>query len=533
MKNKNTFKFFNFQIFQKVLAEVDVRILKIRRELHVKVRHMPQRVDRQKKFVKSLISLEMQQLHSSVANQLTHVDPAWDAIEARAKYLENTFKNTFEQFTARDATSGATGSPQQPKHRVDNNGQPNRVQFCEEICEIAVDQMPDLWRLGQAYFTGELRGVNEPKPGNFKRIILTAIEQFCAYIRAAVLAGSDHRSPLFSAGTAAPQTITANIAWPNNSASAISAFLPWLPQCLRYLRISYATLIRLDLPSEVLDIVQKVIEQIRLYCLTTVFKKTLEHVKNLEDKERWVMGVADFPGATLMPAHLETLLCEMLEEGQQTCLLPEIRESTLLEPQSEGHREISKRFQDILDAFCAVIETLAYQRCDDDDEQQMLGVSQLIGYPNSPKPNASNTTTAAVGDTSVGGGGGDGIGGDLLSGAAALGWEQRLLCCLANCAYCNKQFFPHLGQLFEKYGYPVPKLAIGMGRTNVMKLFNVLLETYVEQKSDPLVGTIEPSMYIGRFQWDMVTNTGKLRPYAHECLDNLVSWFLFLLPIFD
>lgn len=521
------------QIFQKVLAEVDVRVLKIRRELHVKVRHMPQRVEQQKKFVKSLISLEMQQLHSSVANQLTHVDPAWDAIESRAKYLENTFKTTFEQFTARDVGGGGGGVGGSPIHqsakiRTDSqaaNAQPNRVQFCEEICEIAVDQMPDLWRLGQAYFTGELRGVNEPKPGNFKRIILTAIEQFCAYIRAAVLAGSDQRSPLFSAGTPATQTITANIAWPTNTASAIASFLPWLPQCLRYLRISYATLIRLDLPSEVLDIVQKVIDQIRLYCLTTVFKKTLERVRNLEDKERWLMGVADFPGATCLPSHLESLLCEMLEEGQQTCLLPEIRESPLLEPQSEGHREISKRFQDILDAFCAVIETLAYQRCDDDDDQHLLGVSQLIGFPNSPKPNTSTSAITSNADTSVGGGGADGSAGDLLGGAAALGWEQRLLCCLANCAYCNKQFFPHLGTLFEKFGYPVPKLAIGMGRTNVMKLFNVLLETYVEQKSDPLVGTIEPSMYIGRFQWDMVTNTGKLRPYAHECLDNLVSVF--------
>lgn len=491
---------------------MDIRILEIRKELHVKVRRMPQSVEQQKKFVKALISLEIQQIGSSVANQLTHVDPAWDAIESRAKYLEDTFKNTFEQFTTKDA------QPNTSKSR-DPNAQPNRVQFCEEISEIAADQMPDLWRLGQAYYNGELRGVNEPKPGNFKRIILTAIEQFCAYLRAAVLSGSNTKSTLFAAQPATT-TITANITWPNNSASSINQFLPWLPQCLRYLRISYATLIRLDLPSVILDLVQKVIDQIRLYCLTTIFKKTLEKVKNLEDKETWIMGVSDFPGATMLPFSLEALVVEMLDEGQNTCLTPEIRESSLLEPQSEGQREISKRFQDILDAFCGVIETLAYERCD--DEQQMLGVSQLIGFPNSPKQNGKIGGAGAIGDGNLSIGGG-GINNADKIWDGVVGWEQRLLCCLANCAYCNNKFFLHLGTLFEKYGYPVPKLAIGMSRTTVMKLFNSLLETYVEQKSDPLVGTIEPSMYIGRFQWDMVTNTGKLRPYAHECLDNLVS----------
>lgn len=473
---------------------------------------MPQSVDQQKKFVKALISLEAHQVGSSVADELTHVDPAWDAIEARAHFLEHTLKVTFEQFTAKDAAQAQSNQPAKPR---DPNQQPNRVQFCEEICEIAAEQMPDLWRLGQAYFSGELRGVNEPKPGNFKRIILTAIEQFCAYIRAAVLSGSGSKTSLFTA-VATTTTITANISWPNNTAASIVQFVPWLPHCLRYLRIAYATLIGLDLPSEVLDIVQKVIDQIRLYCLTTIFKKTHEKVQHLEASESWVMCVPEFPGATGLPGQLERLVVDMLAEGQSTCLAPEMRETVILEPQSEGLREISKRFQDILDAFTSVIEALAVQRFDD----EMHGVSQLIGFPNSPAAAALNTSgTGAINK--------NGISAALADKERVWetvnGWEQRLLCCMANCAYSNKTFFNHLGTLFERYGYPVPKMAIGMGRSTVMQLFGTLLETYVEQKSDPLVGTIEPSMYIGRFQWDAVPHTGKLRPYAHECLDNLVN----------
>lgn len=502
---KNLFGKTEVPIFKKVLEEVDQRILEIRKELHTKVRHMPQSVDRQKKFVKALVCLEVQQSSSTVANQLSIVDPAWDAIESRAKYLEETFRQTYDQYTAKDVSASSTpiGSNSSATKPRDPNAQPNRVQFCEEITEIAAGQLPDLWRLGQAYFTGELRGVTEPKPDNFKRIILTSIEQFCSYLRAAILSASGQKTSFTGGASSNPLT------WPNNSTSAIGHFLPWLPQCLRFVRTSYATLIRLDLPSEVLDIVQKLIDQIRLYCLTTIFKKALIRVKSLHDKEMWLMNVPEFPGATSLPSYLEALLSETLDEGQATCLTPEIREQSILEPQSDGQREVSERLQDILIEFCRVINALALERCD--DEQQPVGISQLIGFPNS--------------SSSGGGGGGqsNGLADCDKVWVGTMTWEQRLLCCLANCSYCNKVFLPNLGGLFTKFGYPVPKLAIETGRASINDLFCSLLDTYVEHKSDPLVGTIEPSMYIGRFQWDLMRETGKLQPYAHECCDNLVA----------
>lgn len=411
------------------------------------------------------------------------MDPAWDAIAARASHLDDTFKLIFEQHTSKE-NQQVSGKARDP------NSTPIRVMFCEEISDIAASQLSDLWRLGQAYFNGELRGINEPKPGNFKRIILTSIEQFCSYLRAAILSISGQRSYA---------TVSSNIAWPATSNSANVLFLSWLPQCLRYIRISYATLIRLDLPSEALDIIQKLIDQIRLYCLSTIFKKTVERVKKLDEKETWKTNVPDFAGATQLPAHLEALIVEMLEEGQNACLKPEIRETALLEPQSEGQREISQRVKDLLNTFCEVIQKLAFQRCD--DEQQAPLVSQLIGFP-------SSTNHQPLDDREWGGN---------------ASWEQRLLCCLANCVYCNNTFFNYLNSTFTKHGYPISTLVFDEGRSTINKLFHNILETYVEHKSDPLVGTIEPSMYIGRFQWDYVTGCGRLRPYAHECCDNLVK----------
>jgi exocyst complex component 2 len=241
---KNLFGKTEVLIFRKVLEEVDEKILGIRGELQKKIKEMPQGVEQQKKLVKSLINLEFQQSGSLQSERLKIEDPAWDAIESRASYLEETFKTTFDSFLAKEFQQGG-------KSR-DTSLPPVRVLFCEELTEIATGQFPDLWRLGQAYFTGELRGINEPKPGNFKQIILTSIERFVGYLRAAILPQNQN------------QRFTQIQSWPIiSSSSQLQQFITWLPTCLRYLRVSYATLIRLDLPSECLDIVLKIIDELR------------------------------------------------------------------------------------------------------------------------------------------------------------------------------------------------------------------------------------------------------------------------------
>lgn len=442
---------------------------------------MPQSVEQQKKLVKALTSLELQQSGLAVAQDLPVTgDAAWDAIEARAKYLDETLKTVFDQHTAKENQQLST------KVRNDGNDAPPRVLFCEECCEIASSQLPDLWRLGQSYFTGELRGINEPKPGNFKRIIITSIEAFCSYIRMAILSVSGQRIVNTSN---APQ-------WPATTSSSIIQFLPWISQCLRYIRIAYATLVRVDLPSEVLDIVQKLINQIRLFCLTTIFNKAIEKVKYLVEKETYQLS-QDFPGATNLPSLFEEILVEHLEDGLNSCVKPEARENQLLEDHSDALQQISQKSREMLTAFCDVIDTLAFERCD--TNQQVPLVSQMLGF--------DVTNAANVDDKNWR---------QIVSG------DQKLLCCLANCLYCNKLFFNHLSTVFTKHGYPISKLVFEDGKMQINKLLAKIVETYVEHKSDPLVGTIEPSMYIGKFQWDLVTSAEGLRPYAHECCDNLV-----------
>lgn len=449
---------------------------------------MPQSVEQQKKLVKALTSLELQQSGLPIAKQIWSIDSAWDAIEARAKHLDSTLKHIFDQYVLKE-TAAANAATQKCRETSDA---PLRVLFCEEICEIAASHLPDLWRLGQAYFTGELRGLSEPKPGNFKRIIISSIEAFCSYLRSAIFSAVGQRI----ANTATTQN------WPASSSSNIFQFIPWLPQCLRYIRIAYATFIRVDLPSEVLDIIHKLINQIRLLCLSMLFKKTLEKVKNLDTKETWQMTVPDFPGVTSLPKQFEQVIVELLDEGLTTCVRPEIRESPLLEEHSDALSETSQQTRNLITAFAEVIESLAFQRYD--SGQQSSLVSQLVGFgavspaANQYSPDENGTLQVST-------------------------WDQRLLCCLANCLYCNKFFFDHLNEMFTKFGFSLSKFVFEEGRSTINQLLNTIVETYVEHKSDPLVGTIEPSMYIGRFQWDLVTKVDGLRPYVHECCDNLIG----------
>ena len=56
-----------------------------------------------------------------------------------------------------------------------------------------------------------------------------------------------------------------------------------------------------------------------------------------------------------------------------------------------------------------------------------------------------------------------------------------------------------------------------------MKLDNDLFEVYMEQKIEPIIGVIEPSMYVGKFNWDQ----------APEPIDSEARHELFKLDVIE
>ncbi|KAG8228947.1 hypothetical protein J437_LFUL007698, partial [Ladona fulva] len=103
---------------------------------------------------------------------------------------------------------------------------------------------------------------------------------------------------------------------------------------------------------------------------------------------------------------------------------------------------------------------------------------------------------------------------------------------LGNCVHTRTLVLPRLADLFKKQSYPgaantVPgqqwgPLTVSAGAFESLE--KRIFEAYLEAKSDPLVGTIEPSMYLGHFDWgEPFPMPTDVRPYAKEAIGNMIG----------
>jgi len=84
---------------------------------------------------------------------------------------------------------------------------------------------------------------------------------------------------------------------------------------------------------------------------------------------------------------------------------------------------------------------------------------------------------------------------------------------------------PRIEDALKTQGYPELSTAVGWNSdwTQMETLDSAVLEAYLERRCDPLVGTIEPSMYLGGLEWDFDIEPTHLKPYAQEILANLIA----------
>lgn len=192
----------------------------------------------------------------------------------------------------------------------------------------------------------------------------------------------------------------------------------------------------------------------------------------------------------------ERILQEVVQLVRESVLASEQREGPLFDS-PVAQREFEKQVNVLLQSFCTTLNNLAYQNKNVDDDDHSSAVSQLIGSPAIYRGSEKSSSIPV--------------------------WEQRLLTTLSNCNYTHSVILPKIPELFSKNGYPMPTSAIDNVKASLETLDKSILETYLEQKSDPLVGTIEPSMYLGRFDWDTNMKPVSVKPYAKECINNLIG----------
>lgn len=81
-----------------------------------------------------------------------------------------------------DASKISKSTPVNIKHlritqKNNKNSLPSQILCIQSICDIVVEQLPDLWRLGQSYFTGQLHvAVDVEKQSHFKVFYLRCID---------------------------------------------------------------------------------------------------------------------------------------------------------------------------------------------------------------------------------------------------------------------------------------------------------------------------------------------------------------------
>jgi len=101
--------------------------------------------------------------------------------------------------------------------------------------------------------------------------------------------------------------------------------------------------------------------------------------------------------------------------------------------------------------------------------------------------------------------------------------STRLLLCRNNCRYTRTHVLPKIQKSFQEVGH----LSLERPIAEASKCYNVLdgklFEAYLELRCDPLVAAIEPSMYVGKFDWARCPKPTDARDYIKEIIHNLAS----------
>ncbi|KAK3704030.1 hypothetical protein QZH41_006179 [Actinostola sp. cb2023] len=155
---KSLFAETDIKIFKKVLQEVETKIESFKNFLKSKLQEFPWPLDEQKKIIRYLVELDYVG------------DPAWECLINQHAWLLKLLSSCRD-----DHQSKATFRPDSPslgKAMLSSGSKPStldrqfrssqvtpqRVQFVEELSELVTETLPDLWKLGQAYFSQTLLG---------------------------------------------------------------------------------------------------------------------------------------------------------------------------------------------------------------------------------------------------------------------------------------------------------------------------------------------------------------------------------------
>uniref|UniRef100_A0A8C9WBQ4 Exocyst complex component 2 n=1 Tax=Scleropages formosus TaxID=113540 RepID=A0A8C9WBQ4_SCLFO len=413
-------------------------------------------------------------------------DPAWQCIVAQHRWilqLMQTWKDNYIQGQKGKWGTHSTTLDAEGDHRTSAVGRlaqadrlnrgggfqaprgeswpfqgPQQVAFVEKLTDVVINQLPNFWKLWISYVNGSLFSETGEKSGqvekskknarqrqnDFKKMIEEVTHRLVKLVRGALLPSSLTEAELRLYG-----------GW--EAGSELTG--PWLTQVIHTVRVSHEALAALEIPNDLLQVIQDLLLDLRVHCLLVTLQQTAEDIKRLAEKEDWVV---DNEGITSLPAQFEQSMVQMLQS-------------------LKGPTEYLFHFP-----FCCWFQV--FINC----------LEQL------------STKTDGDIDTS-----------HITAGPFVQ--EQRLLLILSNCSYLEKHTFLNLAEHLERHGFLGTEKITRVSMDLVRALDQRLFESYVERKADPIVGSLEPGMYAGYFDWRDCSPPTGVRNYLKEALVNIIT----------
>ncbi|XP_036113305.1 exocyst complex component 2 isoform X5 [Molossus molossus] len=497
-KAKSLFGKTEVQVFKKYYAEVETRIEALRELLLDKLLETPSTLHDQKRYIRYLSDLH------------APGDPAWQCIGAQHRWilqlmhsckegyiqdlkgtaglhspmvdLDNDVRPSVLGHLSQTASLKRGSSFQSGRDDTWRYKSPHRVAFVEKLTKLVLSQLPNFWKLWISYVNGSLFSETAEKSGqiersknvrqrqnDFKKMIQEVMHCLVKLVRGALLPLSVPEGGVKQYG-----------GW--DVKSELSG--QWLTHVIQTIRLTYESLTALEIPNDMLQTIQDLILDLRVRCVMVTLQHTAEEIKRLAEKEDWIV---DNEGLTSLPYQFEQCIVHSLQslKGVLDCKPGEA--SVFQQPKTQ--EEVCQLSINIMQIFIYCLEQL------------------------STKPDADVDTTHLSVDVSSP---------DLFGSIHedfSLTSEQQLLIVLSNCCYLQRHTFLNIAEHFEKYNFqgiekitqPVSLLSLTflVSMASLKELDQRLFENYIELKADPIVGSLEPGIYAGYFDWkDCLPPTG-------------------------
>ncbi|TKC37238.1 hypothetical protein EI555_005764 [Monodon monoceros] len=363
---------------------------------------------------------------------------------------------------------------------------PHRVAFVEKLTKLVLSQLPNFWKLWISYVNGSLFSETAEKSGHiersknvrqrqndFKKMIQEVMHCLVKLLRGALL-------PLSVTEGGGRQCR----GWEVKAELSGQG----LAHAIQTLRLTYESLTALEIPNDLLQTIQDLVLDLRVRCVVVTLQHTAEEVKRLAEKEDWVV---DSEGLTSLPCHFERCVVHSLQSLREVLECKPGEASVFQQPKTQ--EEVCQLSINIMQVFICCLEQLSTKPDADVDTAHLsvdVSSPDLFG---SIHEDFSLTSIwnqiqflcfSPLDDTVL----------DLVQ-------EQRLLIVLSNCCYLERHTFRNIAEHFEKHNFQGIEKITQVSVASLKELDQRLFENYIELKADPIVGSLEPGIYAGYFDW--------------------------------